>query len=86
MYASAFPIYSQPLTNRCRCPLQNVSKVLGNAANVLYSDPGRRFLWGITIENTETRFWFISRSHIVVSETFDFTSVRYQAIYVCSLH
>ena len=39
-------------------------------------DPCCRAMFGMTIENTTTRLWFCCRSSIVVSEPFDFFSVR----------
>jgi hypothetical protein len=38
-------------------------------------DARRRFTFGITIEDTQTRFWFTSRSVILVSTPFDFMTV-----------
>ncbi|KAK7017921.1 hypothetical protein VNI00_018512 [Paramarasmius palmivorus] len=35
----------------------NVSKVLGNANHVMGADPGRRFVYGMTIEHTNVRLW-----------------------------
>ncbi|KAJ8072281.1 hypothetical protein PM082_015840 [Marasmius tenuissimus] len=51
---------------------QNIQQVVGNAAHMLYSDPRRRFRFGLTIENCDTRFWFFSRAVSYVSEGFDF--------------
>lgn len=34
-------------------------------------DARRRFTFGITIEDTSTRFWFASRSIVLASEPFD---------------
>ncbi|KAK0499818.1 hypothetical protein EDD18DRAFT_1249829 [Armillaria luteobubalina] len=38
----------------------------------MYADPTRRFMFGTTIENTTTRFWFFSRAVVLVSEPFNF--------------
>ncbi|KAJ8072287.1 hypothetical protein PM082_015846 [Marasmius tenuissimus] len=51
---------------------QNIQQVVGNAAHMLYSDPRRRFRFGLTIENCDTRFWFFSRAVSYVSEGFNF--------------
>ena len=56
---------------------QNTEQVIGNAAHMLYSDPGRRFRFGLTIENCDTRFWFFGRAIAYVTEIFDFISVRF---------
>ncbi|KAK0190707.1 hypothetical protein F5146DRAFT_1000692 [Armillaria mellea] len=47
-------------------------KLVGNASQAMYADPTRRFMFGTTIENTTTRFWFFSRAIALVSEPFDF--------------
>ncbi|ESK85644.1 hypothetical protein Moror_9947 [Moniliophthora roreri MCA 2997] len=49
----------------------NVSKLVGNVNHLMGSDPTRRFSYGLTIEHTDTRFWFFSRSHIFVTEKLD---------------
>ncbi|KIY44241.1 hypothetical protein FISHEDRAFT_30681, partial [Fistulina hepatica ATCC 64428] len=36
------------------------------------NDPCRRFTFSVTIENTQMRIWYYSRSHSVVSEAFNF--------------
>ncbi|KAL0065232.1 hypothetical protein AAF712_007743 [Marasmius tenuissimus] len=51
---------------------QNIQQVVGNAAHMLYSDPRRRFRFGLTIENCDTRLWFFSRAVSYVSEGFNF--------------
>ncbi|KAK0200485.1 hypothetical protein DFS33DRAFT_161632 [Desarmillaria ectypa] len=50
----------------------NNKKILGNAAQIMYADPFRRFMFGMTIANTTTWLWFFSRAMVVVSEPFDF--------------
>ncbi|KAK0491261.1 hypothetical protein IW261DRAFT_77791 [Armillaria novae-zelandiae] len=47
-------------------------KLVGNASQAMYADPTRRFMFGMTIENTTTRFWFFSRAVAFVSEPFNF--------------
>ncbi|KAK0491267.1 hypothetical protein IW261DRAFT_1436697 [Armillaria novae-zelandiae] len=47
-------------------------KLVGNASQAMYADPTGRFMFGMTIENTTTRFWFFSRAIALVSEPFNF--------------
>uniref|UniRef100_A0A0W0F630 Fungal-type protein kinase domain-containing protein n=1 Tax=Moniliophthora roreri TaxID=221103 RepID=A0A0W0F630_MONRR len=49
----------------------NISKLVGNINHLMGSDPTRRFAYGLTIEHTDTRFWFCSRSHIFITEQLD---------------
>ncbi|KAK0199613.1 hypothetical protein DFS33DRAFT_177630 [Desarmillaria ectypa] len=60
------------LRNRARDLRDNVRKICSNAAQILYSDPCRRFIRGTTIGDASTRFWFFSRSHVFVTEAFNF--------------
>ncbi|KAK0190699.1 hypothetical protein F5146DRAFT_1137526 [Armillaria mellea] len=61
-------------------------KLVGNASQAMYADPTRRFMFGTTIENTTTRFWFFSRAIALVSEPFDFIKEYTHLIrYVLSL-
>ncbi|KAK0211957.1 hypothetical protein IW262DRAFT_344149 [Armillaria fumosa] len=60
------------LRNRMRDLRDNVRKISGNAAQILYSDPCRKFIRGTTIGDVSTRFWFFSRSHVFVTEAFNF--------------
>jgi len=50
----------------------NESKVCGGATELLYNDPCRRFVSGFTIEGRWMRMWRFERSHVCVSEKFDF--------------
>ncbi|KAK7042947.1 hypothetical protein VNI00_008684 [Paramarasmius palmivorus] len=50
---------------------ENVSKITENSAQVMFNDPTRRFFLGMTIECTTVRFWFFSRSHILVTHDLD---------------
>ena len=54
---------------------QNVGKILYNMQYVMSLDPCRRSAFGITIEDTQMRLWFVNRVSVVVSETFDFLRV-----------
>ncbi|KAI0701179.1 hypothetical protein BC835DRAFT_1440239 [Cytidiella melzeri] len=50
----------------------NVSKILWSFNHIMREDPCRRFVVGYTIENTDMRLWFCSRSDILVTEAFHF--------------
>ncbi|KAL5479060.1 hypothetical protein ACEPAI_2348 [Sanghuangporus weigelae] len=52
---------------------KNVRKIISNIQLAMVRDPGRRFSFGITVENTSMRLWFCSRASPVVSEPFDFS-------------
>ncbi|KAH8919645.1 hypothetical protein BT69DRAFT_1337115 [Atractiella rhizophila] len=47
-------------------------KVVWGGNHILFNDCRREFAFGITIEDTLTRLWFFCRSHVVVSEEFEF--------------
>ncbi|EEC00111.1 hypothetical protein MPER_00003, partial [Moniliophthora perniciosa FA553] len=49
----------------------NILRVVGNANHIMGSDPTRRFVFGMTVEYTDTRLWFFSRSHVFVTEKVD---------------
>ncbi|EEB92715.1 hypothetical protein MPER_08736, partial [Moniliophthora perniciosa FA553] len=49
----------------------NILKILGNANHIMGSDPTRRFMFGMTVEHTDTRIWFFSRSHVFVTQKID---------------
>ncbi|PBK89243.1 hypothetical protein ARMGADRAFT_970273, partial [Armillaria gallica] len=53
---------------------------------MMYADPCRRFMFGMTIANTTTRLWYFSRARVLMSEPFNFISDHRQLIhYVVSL-
>lgn len=54
----------------------NNKKILGNAAQMMYADPCRRSMFGMTIANTTARHWYFSRAMVLVSEPFNFITVR----------
>ncbi|KAK0245204.1 hypothetical protein EDD85DRAFT_963921 [Armillaria nabsnona] len=65
---------------------QNNKKILGNAAEMMYTDPCRRFMFGMTIANTTTRLWYFSRAMVLVSEPFNFiTEYRHLIHYIVSM-
>ncbi|KAF8524536.1 hypothetical protein JB92DRAFT_3250518 [Gautieria morchelliformis] len=41
-------------------------------AHIMRKDPCRRFTYGLTIENTQTRIWFAGRSTVYVTKSFNF--------------
>ena len=41
----------------------------------MYADPCRRYRFGVTIENTDMRFWYVSRAGCMMSESFNFVTV-----------
>lgn len=43
-------------------------------------DLRRRFIYGLTIENTTARLWYSDRSQVVVSSPFDFVAVSFAPI------
>ncbi|KAL0065090.1 hypothetical protein AAF712_007926 [Marasmius tenuissimus] len=49
-----------------------VRQLLGNASHMMFSDPRRRFRFGLTILDASTRLWFFSRAISFVSDPFDF--------------
>ena len=44
--------------------------------HMLSNDPRRRFAFGVTIEDTQSRCWYFSRSFIVVSTPFNFIELK----------
>ncbi|KAJ7135386.1 hypothetical protein C8R43DRAFT_1020821 [Mycena crocata] len=60
--------------------LDNARKIIWSAKHILSNDPARRFVLGFTIEDTCMRIWFMSRSQIMASETFDFISTPRELI------
>ncbi|KAJ6511310.1 hypothetical protein C8R47DRAFT_730019 [Mycena vitilis] len=50
----------------------NIRKVVWGCHQTLLTDPRRRFVIGITIEDTDVRAWYFSRTYIVATEGFDF--------------
>ncbi|THH03742.1 hypothetical protein EW145_g6041 [Phellinidium pouzarii] len=50
----------------------DIAKEIFNMQHVMSLDPCRRFTFGITIENNNTRLWFCSRAVMMVSKPFNF--------------
>ena len=44
-------------------------------------DCRRRFAFGVTIENTDTRIWFCCRETVFVTQRFDFMKVSLDYVY-----
>ncbi|KAL1720975.1 hypothetical protein EV715DRAFT_195940, partial [Schizophyllum commune] len=51
--------------------VDNEMKVLGQAGHMFHNDVGRTAVWTFTIENSQMRMWYHSRSHTGVTEPFD---------------
>ncbi|KAG7096518.1 hypothetical protein E1B28_003947 [Marasmius oreades] len=61
-----FKRYNTPLYE-----LDNYQKVVWSMNEVMRNDPRRRFVFGLTIENTTGRLWFHNRANLVASQPFD---------------
>ncbi|KAI5993484.1 hypothetical protein EDD15DRAFT_2529981 [Pisolithus albus] len=61
-------------------------KVVWSLHHIMRSDPCRRSTFGVTIEDTQMRFWFTCRAITLVSEPFDFfTKPEHLIHFFCSL-
>ncbi|KAJ7177991.1 hypothetical protein C8R46DRAFT_942924 [Mycena filopes] len=60
----------------------NIKKVTWGCHNTLLTDPRRRFVFGITIEDTLMRVWYFSRTYIIATKHFDFVQDRKTLIQV----
>ncbi|KAJ6612789.1 hypothetical protein B0H10DRAFT_2051084 [Mycena sp. CBHHK59/15] len=49
-------------------------QLIGNCHDVLRQDARRRFTLGVTVVHNEMRVWFFSRTHHMVSESFNFAT------------
>ena len=56
--------------------VQDMTQILWDMYQIMREDPRRRFVFGFTIENTQMRVWMANRSEVVVSEPFNFITVR----------
>ena len=56
---------------------QNVLKILWSLHHIMRIDHRRRFAFGTTIENTDTRIWFCCREIVFVTHHFDFMKVNF---------
>ncbi|KAL1747052.1 hypothetical protein HDZ31DRAFT_32840 [Schizophyllum fasciatum] len=54
--------------------LQNSRQLNWELLHTLRSEPGRRFVLGMTVENRNVRLWHFNREIVVVSKAFDFQS------------
>ncbi|KAJ7201727.1 hypothetical protein C8J57DRAFT_1154475 [Mycena rebaudengoi] len=52
--------------------IDNMRKVLWSCRHILCNDPRRRFTFGLTFDDTETRVYFVCRSYVIVTEPFNF--------------
>ncbi|KJA27032.1 hypothetical protein HYPSUDRAFT_198334 [Hypholoma sublateritium FD-334 SS-4] len=51
----------------------NIYKILWSLHHIMHTDHRRRFTFGLTIENRNTRIWFCCRQIVIVSQPFDFS-------------
>ncbi|KAF8811221.1 hypothetical protein BYT27DRAFT_7252939 [Phlegmacium glaucopus] len=58
--------------NRKKDRNSNVLKILWSLHHMMGVDRRRRFAFGVTIENTDTRIWFCCRQMIFVTQRFNF--------------
>ncbi|KAF8870936.1 hypothetical protein CPB85DRAFT_1423462 [Mucidula mucida] len=50
----------------------NEDQIVNAVSHILYNDPCRRYVLSFTVEGNMMRFWYFSRSHIAVSEDFNY--------------
>ncbi|KAF8903843.1 hypothetical protein CPB85DRAFT_1438180 [Mucidula mucida] len=50
----------------------NEDQIVNAVSHILYNDPCRRYVLSFTVEGNMMRFWYFSRSHIAVSEEFNY--------------
>ncbi|KAI0916615.1 hypothetical protein AcW1_010385 [Taiwanofungus camphoratus] len=60
----------------------NVRKIVWGMHHCMRDDPRRRFTMGLTIEDTDTRLWFCSRSETLVTERFNFTTDHKTVVHI----
>ncbi|KAF8909747.1 hypothetical protein CPB84DRAFT_1765365 [Gymnopilus junonius] len=66
--------------------LDNIEKVCWNSHHVMRNDARRRFTFGLTIEETDTRMWFFNRQAVRVSQSFNYmTEPKHLIHYILSL-
>ncbi|KAJ7584773.1 hypothetical protein C8J56DRAFT_1088526, partial [Mycena floridula] len=53
---------------------ENVSEIIYYGFHILQNDPRRKFTFGFTSEDDRACFWYFSRSHICVTDKFNFVS------------
>ncbi|KAF8601761.1 hypothetical protein BDV93DRAFT_524520 [Ceratobasidium sp. AG-I] len=51
--------------------INNQKNVIRTMHEIMRTDPRRRYVFGLTIEDTQARFWFHDRCNVVCSEVFD---------------
>jgi hypothetical protein len=77
----ASPILFVPPLNRS----QDVTKVVYAMQHIMAVDARRRFIFGITIENTSLRLWYANRSMLVSSTPLDIAEVETTSLFVFHL-
>ncbi|KAI0924108.1 hypothetical protein AcV5_010537 [Taiwanofungus camphoratus] len=60
----------------------NVRKIVWGMHHCMRDDPRRRFTIGLTIEDTDTRLWFSSRSETLVTKIFNFTTDHKTVVHI----
>ncbi|KAI5993508.1 hypothetical protein EDD15DRAFT_899602 [Pisolithus albus] len=60
-------------------------KVISSLHHIMRSDPCRRSTLGVTMENTQMRFWFTCRAITLVSKPFDFSTPEHLIHFFCSV-
>lgn len=70
--ALAFGFYNKADTDCC----QNNCKMMWSFTSIMRACPMRRFVFGYSIGNTHMRLWFLSRADLIVSEDFNYMTVR----------
>ncbi|KAI6154649.1 hypothetical protein BKA82DRAFT_1005590 [Pisolithus tinctorius] len=64
----------------------NDKKVIWSLHHIMRSDPCRRATFGVTIENTQMKFWFTCRAVTLVSKSFNFlTEPEHLIHFFCAL-
>ncbi|KAI0946809.1 hypothetical protein AcW1_010386 [Taiwanofungus camphoratus] len=60
----------------------NVRKIVWGMHHCMRNDPRRRFTIGLTIEDTDTRLWFCSRSETLVTKIFNLTTDHKTVVHI----
>jgi hypothetical protein len=64
---------------------QNLTKVISAMHHIMAVDARRRFIFGITFDNTSLRLWYANRSMLVSSAPLDITKVVNTSLFVFQL-
>lgn len=55
--------------------VQNTGKITNSMCACMANDARRRFMLGMSLEDTDLRLWYCDRSHIIASQPFNFITV-----------